>query len=67
MVKQKSKKKKNYVYEPFGVELFPRLRLQLSHQFERKFIHGFVDTQSQMCYFRAEVETAKCFLFWIHF
>ena len=37
------------VHNPVGVKLLTRLRLQLSHLNERKFRHGFEDTNNPMC------------------
>ena len=36
------------VYDPYGVKLLTRLRLQFIHLKEHKFRHGFGDTVSPM-------------------
>ena len=53
-------------YDPLGVKLLTRLRLQFSHLNEHKFRHGFGDTISAMCACRSEVETTEHFLLHCH-
>ena len=55
------------VYDPFGVKLLTRLRLQFSHLNEHKFRHGFNDTLNPMCPCGTEVETTEHFLLRCHF
>ena len=65
MQKKKKKKKKNSVfsiYDPLGVKLLSRLRLQFSHLNEHKLRHGFGDTINAMCACASEVETTEYFL-----
>ena len=51
------------VYDPCGVKLLTRRRLQFSHLNEHKFRHGFGDTTvSPMCGFNGENEDTKHFL-----
>ena len=55
------------VYDPYGVKLLTRLRLQFSHLKEHKFRHGFGDTASPMCGCNAEIEDTEHFLLRCHF
>ena len=55
------------VYDPYGVKLLTRLRLQFSHLKEHKFRHGFSDTVSPMCEYNAEIEDTEHFLLRCHF
>ena len=55
------------VYDPYGVKLLTRLRLQFSHLKEHKFRHGFGDTVSPMCGCNAEIEDTEHFLLRCHF
>ena len=50
------------VYDPYGLKLLTRLRLQFSHLKEHKFRHGFGDTFSPMCGCNAEIEDTEHFL-----
>ena len=64
-----AKKKKNLIfsiYDPLGVKLLTRLRLQFSHLNEHKFRHGFGDTINPMCACGSEVETTEHFLLRCH-
>ena len=66
----KCEKKENSlfsIYDPLGVKLLTRLRLQFSHLNEHKFRHGFEDTINTMCACRSEVETTEHFLLRCHF
>ena len=54
------------IYDPLGVKLLTRLRLQFSHLNEHKFRHGFGDTISAMCARGSEVETTEHFLLRCH-
>ena len=55
------------VYDPYGVKLLTRLRLQFSHLKEHKFRHGFGDTVSPMCGCNAEIEDTEHFHLRCHF
>ena len=60
-----SEKKENSlfcIYDPLGVKLLTRLRLQFSHLNEHKFRHGFSDTINPMCACGTEIETTEHFL-----
>ena len=60
-----SEKKENplfSVYDPLGVKLLTRLRLDFSHLNEHKFRHGFKDALNPLCTCGAEVETTEHFL-----
>ena len=54
------------IYDPLGVKLLTRLRLQFSHLNEHKFRHGFEDTINTMCACGSEVETTEHFLLRCH-
>ena len=54
------------IYDPLGVKLLARLRLQFSHLNEYKFRHGFGDTINAMCACRSEVETTEHILLRCH-
>ena len=63
------KKKENSIfsiYDPLGVKLLTRLRLEFSHLNEYKFRHGFGDTINNMFACRSEVETTEHFLLRCH-
>ena len=69
LIKFKKKKKENSlfsIYDPLGVKLLTRLRLQFSHLNEHKFRHGFEDTVNTMCARGSEVETTEHFLLRCH-
>ena len=56
------KKKENSlfcIYDPLGVKLLTRLRLQFSHLNEHKFKHGFSYTINPMCACGTEAETSE--------
>ena len=53
------------VYDPLGVKLLTRLRLQFSHLNEHKFRHG--DIVSPMCPCNAENEDTEHFLLRCYF
>ena len=55
------------VYDPLGVKLLRRLRLQLSHLNEHKFRHGFSDTIDPMCACGTEIETTEHLFLRCHF
>ena len=55
------------VYDPYGVKLLTRLRLQFSHLKEHKFRHGFGDTVSPICGCNAEIEDTEHFLLCCYF
>ena len=50
------------VYDPLGIKLLTRLRLQFSHLNEHKFRHGFGDTLNPICVCGIEVESTEHFL-----
>ena len=49
------------IYDPLGVKLLTRLRLQFSHLNEHNFRHGFGDTINAMCACGSGAETTKHF------
>ena len=53
-------------YDPLGVKLLARLRLQFSHLNEHKFRHGFSDTVNPMCACGTEIETTEHFFLRCH-
>ena len=58
------KKKENSIfsiYNPLGVKLLTRLRLQFSHLNELKFRHGFGNTVNAICACQSEIETTEHF------
>ena len=55
------------VYDPYGLKLLMRLRLQFSHLKEHKFRHGFGDTVRPVCGCNAEIEDTEHFLLHCHF
>ena len=59
LIKSKKKKENSIfsIYNPLGVKLLTRLRLQFSHLNGHKFRHGFGDTINAMCACGSEVET----------
>ena len=56
-----------FIYDPYGVKLITRLRLQFSHLKDHKFRHGFGDTVSPMYGCNAEIEDIEHFLLRCHF
>ena len=54
------------IYDPLGMKLLTRLRLQCSHLNEHKFRHGFGDKINAMCACGIEVETTEHFLLHYH-
>ena len=56
-----------FTYDPLGVKLLTRLRLQSSHLNEHKFRHGFGDTVRAMCGCNVEIEDTDLFLLLCHF
>ena len=62
-----NEKKRKLVYDPFGVKLLTRLRLQFSHLNEHKFRHSFSDTINPMCACGTEIETTEHFFLRCHF
>ena len=54
------------IYDPLGVKLLTRLRLQFSHLNEHKSRHGFGDTINTMCVCGSEVETTEHFFLRYH-
>ena len=37
------------IYDPLGIKLLHRLRLDFSHSCEHKFVYNFVDTMNPLC------------------
>ena len=69
LLNAKKKKKENpifSIYDPLGVKLLTRLKLQFSHLNEHKFRHGFGETINAMCACGSEVETTEHFLLRCH-
>ena len=65
----KCEKKENSlfsIYDPLGVKLLTRLKLQFSHLNEHKFRLGFEDTINTMCACGSEVKTTEQFLLRCH-
>ena len=54
------------IYDPLGVKLLTRLRLQFSHLNEHNLRPCFGDTINAMCTSRIEVETIEHFLLHCH-
>ena len=50
------------IYDPLGVKLLTRLRLQYSHLNEHKFRYGLGDAINAVCACASKVETTKYFL-----
>ena len=67
IVTEKNENSLFFVYDPLGVKLFTRLRLQVSHLNVHKFGHGFGDTVSPLCGCNAEIEDTEHFLSRCHF
>ena len=63
---EKKENSKFSIYDPLGVKLLNRLRLQFSHLNEHKFRHGFGETINAMCACGNEVETTEHFLLRCH-
>ena len=57
IINEKQENSLFHVYDPLGVKLLTRLRLQFSHFNEYKFRHGFSDTIKPMCACGTEIET----------
>ena len=69
LLKIKCEKKENSIfsiYDPLGVKLLTRLRINFSHLNEHKFRHGFGDIINAMCACGSEVETTEHFLLRCH-
>ena len=67
LIKCEKKKQSLFsIYDPLGVKLLTRFRLQFSHLNEHKFRHGFEDTINAMCACGSEVETTEHFLLRCH-
>ena len=49
------------IYDPFGIKLLNRLRVDFSHLNERKFRHNFADTLNPLCSCSLEIETTAHF------
>ena len=61
IIKEKKENSLFGAYDPLGVKLLTRLRLQFSHLNEHKFKHGFSDTVDPMCACLTEVEKQNIF------
>ena len=55
------------IYDPYGLKLLTRLKLQFSHLKEHKFRHGFGDTLSPICGCNVEIEDTEHFLLRCYF
>lgn len=59
------------IFDPIGIKLLTRLRLNLSHLREHKFRHNFLDTLNPLCSCSLEVESTNHYLlrcpFYAHF
>ena len=60
-MKEKKENSLFSIYDPLGVKLLTRLRLQFSHLNEHKFRHGFNDTLNPICACGNEIETTEHF------
>ena len=49
------------IYDPFGIKLLNRLRVDFSHLNEHKFRHNFADTLNPLCSCSLETETMAHF------
>ena len=49
------------IYDPFGIKLLNRLRVDFSHLNEHKFRHNFTDTLNPLCSCSLETETTAHF------
>ena len=49
------------IYDPFGIKLLNRLRVDFSHLNEHKFRHNFADTLNPLCSCSLETETTAHF------
>ena len=69
LAKNKTKKEHSLfrTYDPLGVKLLMRHRLQFIHLNEQKFRHGFSDAINPMCGCGTEVETTEHLLLRSHF
>ena len=63
LIKYEKKKESSIfsIYNPLGVKLLTRLRLQFSHLNELKFRHGFGNTVNAICACHSEIETTEHF------
>ena len=62
ILKEKKENSLFSIYDPLGVKLLTRLRLQFSHLNEHKFKHGFNDTLNPICECGHDFETTEHFL-----
>ena len=67
IINEKQEKSLFKAYDPLGVKLLTRLRLQFIHFNEHKFRHGFSDTINPMCSCGTEIETTEHFFLRCHF
>ena len=67
ILKEKKEHSLFSIYDPLGVKLLTRLRLQFSHLNEHKFRHGFNDTLNPICACGNEIETTEHFFLRCHF
>ena len=56
-----TKNKTFSIYDPFGIKLLNRLRVDFSHLNEHKFRHNFADTLNPLCSCSLETETTDHF------
>ena len=50
------------IFDPFGLKLLSRLRVNLSHLREHKFRHNFLDTINPLCSCSLEIESCGHYL-----
>ena len=56
------------IYDPLGIKLLKRLRVDISHLNEHKFRYNFTETLNPLCSCSLETEsTALFFLRWRHY
>ena len=51
------------IYDPLGIKLFNRLRVDFSHLNEHKFRHNFADTLNPLCSCSLETESTAAHFF----
>ena len=54
------------IYDPLGVKLLTRLRLQYSHLNEHKFRYGLGDAINAVCACASKIKTTEYFLLSFH-
>ena len=66
-INEKQKNTLFSVYDPLGLKLLTRLKLQFSHLNEDEFRHGFSETIKPMCACGTKIETTDHFFLRCHF